>query len=1080
MVTEGPPNNPPNSNPERPQRSEEQEPQSSKELDNLMESLESELGVVTRMENFEKTLNNLDKVAEEWLKEWVEKMRRVLEILKKLKEKGASADDIAERLGALENLAEEYEKSIQEKKPDQEPQKQEDMKEEKEEEGEKIEEETEQEKLFKQYKELVQKTKKRIESGYFDPDNKDSLSDLSEAIENFRYFHQVLDRQEILGRQEWELFEQGRGLLKNLRELQRKAEEIKNQQALEDFRNTDEIKNLKNAILAIPDKREELGLDDSADQVNELKTLRQTLKKAYDLARQKNSLEKTEFESINSEINDIIERRQEAASRVDRMLSEAQKVAAFNKEIEPLKQAIEKVPSKREDLSLDDFAEQRKKLLDIQEELQTELADKRSALVKKNVPEIDNIIESVRREADRSLARLDDLIAETEKPPIKDMSFKQVVNELIEESVNPFNWEWWEKQDESRHKSLVSAFHDKQHDVEKQERIEQKVRAQLYFLDSDLALYTQQATVDRQRLIEYMQGPLQMSRKELIEATTENPDYGEDIKEILNFIQHSASVPEGFMLVNRRVVQRNGEVVYLPKNEPMLTGDLEVKESSIVLIKESQFSNQDEEVFEHEEGQPKITYEDLAGEQGRTKLTNLINAEYGDRPEMARWFANKLFTATDELSVVLARLQRRTKTQAHTNNAEVDPVLLADPLAAATHRAERNGGNQEDWVLWWLACLRKIPITESLGRPLDLYSEKIPIAWALAKFQNKTCPSKDLSDFNNNRDKLKSEWRSWFNKDWGKELNENWCEYLQKAVQEGFLEEKKLTADLPSKLYPSQFLRDKQEELWLYLDCFFDVDEFRNQVPSLGYDDTYFPTPLQMAFLHEDEGESLDEQLSTIDQFRVAENSWSELLETLFQEVGSQLSIGEIAGRFEEGEKGGLISKWLGNWSAAKIFPGKHMDLFEPLTKFFFYQIAQSYKGRGAEATKMLSKAFVDGLEVSTSGGLTVTSDQMEGVVKAIQGSDSEDFSQNLVHHLRRQRRSERFKYLSKWFEHQVGEELPFAGPFDLRLYFSEVLGLSRSPQIERAADAIKKNRPLPSPLERSGLLKAPKEEKDR
>lgn len=813
------------------------------------------------------------------------------------------------------------------------------------------------------------------------------------------------------------------------------------------------------------------------------------LKKYIELER----LAKIEQENLTEDTEDkkrYIEVIFDSGARLKQKLLDQEAADFSNKsQIQDLLTAIDNIPRTSADLGISQIADQLPELNNLRTFLvQANDGARQAGLLKHTLNSAMNQkIDEVISRYEEAIARVDNMIKEAKEPVVPNMSLEEIVDELISKGFDPFRSEELSKEVHiTRNIELASVFNERKNEVlldQQQDlaRITQKVRAQLYFLDNALSGLTGQATVDRSRVIDAMQGRFQMSRKELIKATTEHPVFGADIVEMVDCIRNTASVPKGHMLVRRNLVMSNGETLFWPKRK-RLSQDVRLVREMTVLIKENQFdSNDDEEVFRHIpigynpqdpppiSVQPAITYDDLAVEGGREKLTEFLHQRFASKNKLAIEFANLLFNATGEISTVLARLQRRTKTQQHTDNAEVDPVLLLDPLAAAEHRAERNGGNPKDWVLWWLACLEKIPISDTLGKILGSDEER-SAAIALARFRNNSAPALEAT---------KSEWEDWYDHDsFGCKLKKNWAEEVKKAIEEGFFENTDLTESLVGRLYPSQTLREKQEEVWMYLSCFFDIDNFAGKIPLLGFDETYFSPLYNLAVLGDTESLGSRGQVEPITNFQTAEKTWGEILEMIFKNVGSKLSTNVIFEQAVVGQKGGLVGKWLSLWSALKIFPGKQMELFEPLTIFFFYQIAQSYKGRGSEALRDLHTNFIQALTDSQqSGGLELISSQIENVKKAITSSDGRSYSQNLAPHAHsvRSRDLHRQEYVHHLYVQKSGKKIP-------RIYTSNTFFTLKSvfvtlgPRDTYFHDMLNYRKALERPLGRSGSLIASKE----
>lgn len=950
----------------------------------------------------------------------------------------------------------------------------------------------EREKLIQELDLLTRKIESKLSDGEFSPATESDDPNFPNYIDHLSWLLSKLEGS--AERTEFVTINRGREVLELLQE---RAEKIQEAEAREKFEQWKEA--AEESIPILKELNGEVGqleenMPEGSSQIEAAIAQLENLCRIVELRVEQIEEKKKKYlrNKYLSKANELIDSLKDRLSE----LSEEERIIAYRRQLEGLYQAINDVPQARQDLGtsfreqLQAAREKRRKLKDQKMEAEQQ------GLLTPRSDRVESEVKTVLRLYDEALEKINQIISAAESPPVAEMTLQQIADELIRRNWGPFRWEEMKVEPESRMRSLVEAFWGRmeaaEDDWEKElDRLVLKVKVQLHFLFSDLSGKTGQATVDRERLLDYMQKQLQIRRSELIVATTMHPEWGEDVKRMLDYVKEVASLEKDFVLISRKIVMREGQRISIPVDEALQEEGDRLLKVSKRLVHISELLPAEREKYDqlmaarvggddrHEDDpsfrvyDPNFSYAALAGDQGQRILEEKLNEVFGQASEQARWFARYLFMGTDEITTVLTLLQARTKTQMHTNNAKEDPVLLMDPLSYAEHRAERYGGSSEDWSLWWLAFLEEIPISHRYGKPLGEKEER-SAAVALSKFFNKSSPDLSAGD---------ETWANWFESDrWGRELSQNWNGVVQRAIAGNFFDSKE-AEDLVGKLYQSQFLREKQKEIWSYLDAFFDIGEIARQIPLLEYGETYFPSPLQLAYLQDGETIKIGDNFvnnhgdvvergnapSVIDQYVVAQDGWQSILVDTFKNMPSNLSLEKIFSELEEGGKGGILSKWFRKWGVMKVFPGGHVERgLAPMTTLFIYRLAQAYRGQGTEARAMFYQKLIETLRTSQSGGLSGYSEQIEEITRAVSGKKQGNMSVNLADHKASGRMHQRKKYLDGWFEKQTGKKPPRYISRSLRIAAPKI---SRSPLELKYMAILNIQKPLPRPLSRSGEL---------
>lgn len=373
------------------------------------------------------------------------------------------------------------------------------------------------------------------------------------------------------------------------------------------------------------------------------------------------------------------------------------------------------------------------------------------------------------------------------------MTIGELASEIIRDRIDPFRWADFKVPSGApqRTRDIVNEFVRKAMGTPSEaeilanpeaeiERIVHKVRVQMNAVDNALQDEGEKASGNRSNLFTELQRTT-MNRRELLIATTYHPEWGEQIREMLEFVYKTAALRSGEV-----VVERNGEEVVILENQVALGENIKYKHNS------------------------RLFYGSLSGEQGRTRLGRALEQysqeHFPNINPLALELANELFTSFDLLTISLTELQKKTMTRGHnTTGSDEDRVMYMDPLASMIHRCLRYGGNKEDWSLWFLVYLEDIPPYEQCTRGEQLGKNKEDHEWLrekqhmLKKHQSVFYPIEPFAG---------------------------------KVERAGFCQPQGLsTWDLITLNPASETLRGEPEKIWLF-DHYVDANDQENYDPS--------------------------------------------------------------------------------------------------------------------------------------------------------------------------------------------------------------------------------------------------------
>jgi hypothetical protein len=285
----------------------------------------------------------------------------------------------------------------------------------------------------------------------------------------------------------------------------------------------------------------------------------------------------------------------------------------------------------------------------------------------------------LRRRIAEAKQKVEDLIKSEEKKDPKLMTTVELAKALLKQRKDPFYWKelksamtdkWFddlvnefmervvgEPESEAPPAGRETAEAKKLRLEAKERRLYAKVLVQLSTLDNELSYEPGKASGDRSKLFGEMDKRL-FTRSDLIAATTGHEKYGKDIQAILNYVVKKAA---------------------LHKWEPGFD--------------------------------PNFNYDELCSSRGRNILSEEISRRFPNVPDEARKFAELLFNSMDMMTISLTQLEKHTKTRGHNGGLKFKDVgLLIDP-EKLVQRAQRYGGNDEDWSLWWLVYLPRLRLS---------------------------------------------------------------------------------------------------------------------------------------------------------------------------------------------------------------------------------------------------------------------------------------------------------------------------------------------------------------------------------
>lgn len=250
------------------------------------------------------------------------------------------------------------------------------------------------------------------------------------------------------------------------------------------------------------------------------------------------------------------------------------------------------------------------------------------------------------------------------------------------------------------------------------ERVYWKVHLQLHCMSNEMEV-EQSASRNRSILMKEIKRCI-LHRDELLLATTYNPEFGADIRNILTEIMEQAALRDNEVVV-KRYVKRNTRTVDLRLREEevevrqkvfcweALTLSGNARKDAIRAWKEA-LRVSGEEIIREPDPDSLAVYSGGLGntENGDKKLAAAINRYETD--DRAKDMAGKLFMVFDLLTASLAELQKNTCTRSNNNDVEdKDRISLLDPLAGAIHRMFRYEGNLSDWASYILLYFDHLP-----------------------------------------------------------------------------------------------------------------------------------------------------------------------------------------------------------------------------------------------------------------------------------------------------------------------------------------------------------------------------------
>jgi len=609
---------------------------------------------------------------------------------------------------------------------------------------------------------------------------------------------------------------------------------------------------------------------------------------------------------------------------------------------------------------------------------------------------------------------------------VSTMSLKEVVDEVVGgveggdlANLDVFDWGFWKAAPESHNKDLFNRFQniaysalpEREADID---RVVQKIRAQLVTLDNKLIEEIGKATTDRPNLFKEL-NKRQVSRTELLSVTTQHPEWGGQVREMLRFI-----IEQG--------AKRPGEEGYINN----------------------------------------LSYDTLSGESGRSNLGAELEKRFGHYHEYARFFASKLFTAFDMLTISLQELQKKTKTRGHNGFVDdKDRVLLQDPLAGYIHRSQRYGGNKKDWAGWWMIYLPPIPVNQTLGpQGNDEQGHRIDGAHTLREMQEMVLANQEV----------------YFDTDAirGKIPFRGFCE--------SFFPD---TYNLAT-LGPGEALRvwdtlvDGTGNVLLRyeVDTATGItrvtDDGGTLLGTISGEDLFDPAGVRLGGIKEKNvGVNLSGRLisvaessSKMEDYLTAEGAWQELLEHMFQSI-PPLTRAQIMEESKEGGKGGLLSEWLQAAGRAKMFPGSHLrEGLAPMLTHFIFRLFTAYKGTTTDSRQELFHEVVEALRHSKQiGGLDAPylRAQVDIVINNLRGPwHGMSYSLKPYNHYRENQLDE---YVDKWWHHEKGS----APPHSKKWLIPTQLGFTSTEEHEYFEIKARRITP-PLPINRNGSLLQEKE----
>ncbi|MFH2118453.1 MAG: hypothetical protein ABII10_01820, partial [Candidatus Paceibacterota bacterium] len=493
-------------------------------------------------------------------------------------------------------------------------------------------------------------------------------------------------------------------------------------------------------ILSLVDLENEIKKDvpNTGDEIDfAIETLRSQLEKTKNELKIK-KIVGDKYDFVQKEYLDLAEKKiDDLKQKKSEILDAEQKneknernrlaIEEFEKQVEPYKDAIKSIPKTRSELGLDGAGEKRFEDQELElEKLRTNLMLQKQLLNETTIfkkrqedspgaSEINNTIDFLTgTQYDTAKQRIDRLIKEAQEPPIEEMEIEDLAYTILKERKDPFFWKEWKAAAglSQRLQDVVNEFIRKagkrKEDEPEEEikRIVQKVRVQLGTLSNELQHENEKASRDRSRLFAEMAKRV-ITRRELLIATTYNPDWGDDIREMLQWAFRTAALDGGEIAIE----DDDGKLFKTKLDPDQITFLKKLNKKSDRFIERTIGTDGEGRDIRRveietlvgpiEEGEVDLTsrvrarhirnmgYNDLAGESGVTNLANGLRKEfpqwhkkpgeegYNPDQELVMWFVQELFVAFDLLTISLQEFQKNTRTRSHNGGIQdKDRIML--------------------------------------------------------------------------------------------------------------------------------------------------------------------------------------------------------------------------------------------------------------------------------------------------------------------------------------------------------------------------------------------------------------------
>lgn len=679
-------------------------------------------------------------------------------------------------------------------------------------------------------------------------------------------------------------------------------------------------------------------------------------------------------------------------------------------------------------------------------------------------PAVNTMLRRVQGEISSATTAIERYIAASkERKPFAEWTVEEL-SELIlrpEENtgvgkINPFDWAYWDTAMPSPNKALRDAyiskiaFSENADPEENLRRLVYKVLVQLGTMDNKLIHETGTASGDRTKLYSEVENR-QIARHEILKAATYHPVWGREVREMIRFVIEHAAL-------------RRKDPGYIPG----------------------------------------LSYETLSSEDGRPSLGRELQKRFPDYHPMAHRFASLLFTSFDMLTIALRERQKQTMTRGHNGSLDdKDRILLQDPLAAAIHRAQRYGGNEKDWTLWWLLYLKPVPTGHKYGA------------------QGREVAGRDADDG---------------------ALALNHIREMLILHQEVFYDTSSFVGQIEYRGFCESFFPDTWNLVTLYPGTAADPERGRAYQPEetvrvmnrlYGHNpengDDYL-LEFTGNEVHDYEGrlvaringdrvdiligpkagrsQYLDEAQVTlpdgrvigikdsvsdrrISLYTVAENGWEEVLKLAFEKMNPNLTYKQILEEAKEGGKGGLLAQWLQKAGEAKMFPGNHLrDALTPMLTHFIFRLFSNYAATTKKDRLILFKGVVKALKkTKDSGGLAGTEElrgAMDQVLRNLGVPDEKlntaneddltehDMARSLYYYRDQQVRQNALQhYAQEWYEEEFHEEPP-----SRKGEFLPDITDTREERVKEYYSILQGRVAVPQPINRTGSMLQEKEAK--